>query len=94
MKVTASCVQSLHIPVKFFCEDYRIVLKTFYISIPVNKGGADSIIGAIHTSHILWINILQIMSDSPNVMTVRFKDVLSKIKSQYTPHLLDIGGCS
>jgi len=34
------------------------------------------------------------MSDSVNVMRSRFKGVLSKIKSQYAPHFLDIGGCS
>ena len=61
------CMKFLHILVKFFCE----VLKTFYGAIPVNKDDADSIISAIHTAladdHILWSNVFQIMSDSPDM---------------------------
>lgn len=92
------CTKYLHILVRFFYENSRKVLTTFYRALPVNKGDADSMIGAIHTAlsddEIPWSNVLQIMSDSPNVMRGRFTGVLSKIKSQYAPHLLDVGGCS
>ena len=71
---------------------------TFYIAVPANKGDADSIVGVIHTTladdGIPWSDVLQIMSASANVMRGRFRGVLRKIKFQYAPHLLDIGGCS
>jgi len=57
------------------------VLTTCYRAIPANKDDADSIIGVIRTALVVddipWSNVLQIMSDSPNVMRGRFKGILS-----------------
>ena len=39
-------------------------------------------------------NLLQVMSDSPNVMRGKHKGVLKLIKDSHAPHLLDLGGCS
>ena len=88
IKVTVSCVRSLSISL------LSSSVKTLQIYTCQQRWCWQNYWCHTHSSHWWWHSvdqlILQIMSDSPNVMTVRFKGVLGKIKSQYTPHLLDI----
>ena len=75
------------------------VLRTeFYKSVVVNKGSSENIVSAIDNclceDEIPWTNVLQVMSDSPNVMRGHKNGVIVRIKKNFAPNILDIGGCS
>lgn len=88
----------LHILVRYFANEEQSVITEFYKAVIVNQGRAENIITAINAAfeedNIPWNNVLQIMSDSPNVMRGSVKGVIAQIKKTYAPYLLDIGGCS
>lgn len=88
----------LHILARMFDSSKEAVVTYFYKAIVVNQATAENIASAINASFdaddIPWKNVIQIMSDSPNVMRGSKSGVLARIKQQYASHLLDIGGCS
>ena len=61
-------------------------------------GKADDLIAAIDQSskedNVPWKNVLQVTSDSPNVMRGSKSGVVTKIKERLSPSMIGIGGCS
>ena len=88
----------LHILVRYYHARERRVVTQFYKAVVVNTGTAESIVSALNASFeedsIPWMNVLHIMSDSPNVMRGKKSGVIALVKNRYAPHLLDIGGCA
>ena len=84
--------------VKFYDTELGKVVNRFWESKITNKGDSDSLVKAITTTFeehdVPFDNLLQIMSDSPNVMRGDHKGVIAQITKKYAPHLIDLGGCS
>ena len=64
----------------------------------VNKANSDALVKAIVNTfqqhNVPFSNLIQIMSDSPNVMRGPYKGVVTRLKRDYAPHITDLGGCS
>lgn len=84
--------------VKFYDSNLGKIVNRFWECKVVNKGDADSLVKCITNSFnehdVPFGNLIQIMSDSPNVMRGDYKGVITQITKKYAPHLVDLGGCS
>ena len=69
--------------VKFYDPELRKIVNRFWESKITNKGSADLLVNAIESSfvehEIPYDNLLQIMSDSPNVIRGDHKGVITQI---------------
>ena len=88
----------LHMVVRYHSPEHGKAITRFYKAVELNKASAENIVNAIEASFaedlIPWSNVIQIMSDSPNVMRGAKKGVLAIIKNRFCPNLIDLGGCS
>ena len=88
----------LHILVKLFNDSDGEERTHFYKAIVCNQTKSNDIIQAINDAFIAdnipWCKVLQIMSNSPNVMRGKDNGVIAQKKSKFVPNILDIGGCS
>ena len=86
----------LNILVKYFWEGR--VHTRFYKSVIVNKATAQNIVSALcetlQEDGIPWSNVVQLMTDSPHVMRGKKSGVLTRLKDEHAPNIVDIGGCS
>ena len=88
----------LHILSRFYDTKKSDIVTYFYKAVVVNNANAENIVSAINSAFeedgIPWKHVIQVMSDSPNVMRGKTNGVLAIIKKKYAPHMIDIGGCS
>ena len=84
--------------VKFFDSEVDKITTRFWELKVCNKSEAKDIISCITDTFfkhdIPFKNLIQIMSDSPNVMRGQYKGVITQMRDKFAPHLIDIGGCS
>ena len=63
-----------------------------------NEGKADDLVAAVVKTFedygIPFENLLQLMTDNPNVMRSLYTGIVTQLKQKYADHLLDIGGGS
>ena len=52
-----------------------------------------SIIDAFEEYDIPHENLIQIMSDSPNLMHGKYNCIVTRITLDFAPHIVDLGGC-
>lgn len=86
----------LHLLVRY-SNDGRVQTR-FYKALSLDKSTANDIVELISKSFekdkIPWKNLVQIMSDSPNVMRGKDNGVIVQIRKKFAPNIIDIGGCS
>ena len=74
------------------------IVQDFLGSVVVNKANSDNLVAAIlkllRDDDLPLDNLIQIMSDSPSVMRGAVRGVVTVIKRDHAPHLIDISGCS
>ena len=84
--------------VKFFDTEFNNITNRFWELRVVNKADSDALVKAIVNTfqqhNVPFSNLIQIMSDSPNVMRGPYKGVVTRLKRDYAPHIVDLGGCS
>lgn len=63
-----------------------------------NKGNSESItnhvVNTIRSNNLSFDNLIQVMTDNPNVMRGIHTGVVTTLRNEYASHLIDIGGCS
>ena len=84
--------------VKFFDTEFNNITNRFWELRVVNKADSDALVKAIVNTfqqhNVPFSNLIQIMSDSPNVMRGPYKGVVTRLKRDYAPRITDLGGCS
>lgn len=88
----------LCILIKFYDEVIDDVTTRFLDLVVCNTGSSDFItqcvVDSINKNNLCFESLIQVMSDSPNVMRGIHKGVVTQISSKYASHIIDIGGCS
>ena len=88
----------LFLLVKFYSQEQGNVVIGFLDAHIANEGKADDLVAAVVKTFedygIPFENLLQLMTDNPNVMRSLYTGVVTQLKQKYADHLLDIGGCS
>ncbi|CAL4189446.1 unnamed protein product [Meganyctiphanes norvegica] len=88
----------LVILIKFYDEGHGDITTRFLDICVCNNGTADVIASVIvdffNKNNLSFDNLIQIMSDNPNVMRGVLSGLVTQIKSKYAGHMVDIGGCS
>ena len=91
-------IKFLVIMIKFYDEQHNDVTTRFLDICVCNKGTSDAItkiiVDYLNKNNLSFDNLIQIMTDNPNVMRGVLTGVVTQLKSKYADHLIDIGGCS
>ena len=84
--------------VKFYDHDLNKITVRFLDLFICNDGTADditkNIVDMLDRNNLSFENLIQIMTDNPNVMRGKYSGVVNQITSKHANHLIDIGGCS
>ena len=84
--------------VKFFDSEVNKVINRFWELKVTNKCDSPALVKAITDAFadhdVPYSNLIQIMSDSPNLMRGKYEGVVTRMTQDYAPHIVDLGGCS
>lgn len=88
----------LCIMVRFYDEEKKVVQTKFLDVKNCNESIADNItklvVDSMEENNLSFENLIQIMSDSCNVMRGIHKGVVTQLRNKHAKHVIDIGGCS
>ena len=88
----------LVVMVKFYDASRSNISTRFLDITECNQGSSDDItqhvVDVINKNNLSFDNLIQVMSDNPNVMRGIHTGVVKQITSKYASHLVDIGGCT
>ena len=88
----------LHMLVKYFNQEQGDTVNDFLGSVVVNKANSANLVAAIvkqfRDDDLSFDNVIQVMSDSPSAMRGVLNGVVTVLKRDNAPHLIDISGCS
>ena len=83
--------------VKFFDTEFNNITNRFWELRVVNKADSDALVKAIVNTfqqhNVPFSNLIQIMPDSPNMIRGPYKGVVTRLKRDYAPHIVNLGGC-